>query len=96
MPKVEGTYIPARVRGIPCTVRVDSYTPATPGRTWGPPERCYPDEPSDCSFTVCDQRHRPAPWLERKMTEDDYWDINVRIDDEYQRRKDLFDAHWYG
>lgn len=96
MPTVEGAYIDARVCGIPCTVRVDGYSPALPGRTWGPPDRCYPDEPAWCSFTVCDQRRRPAPWLERKMTEDDICDIEVRIDDEYQRRKALFDAHWYG
>lgn len=29
------------------------YTPATPGRTSGPPENCYPDEPDEIELTDC-------------------------------------------
>lgn len=28
------------------------YTPGTPGRTYGPPENCYPDEPADVEYDV--------------------------------------------
>lgn len=60
--------IEACIQGIPCLIDVTHYAPATPGRLWGPPENCYPDEPEEIDFTVCDRRGRPAPWLERKMT----------------------------
>jgi hypothetical protein len=33
----------------------------------------------ECEFTVCDRRGRPAPWLERKMTQDDRDEIERLI-----------------
>jgi hypothetical protein len=58
-----------RVCGIPAIARVTHYRPGDPGRTWGPPERCYPPEPAELEWVVLDRRGRPAPWLERKLTD---------------------------
>ena len=31
-----------------CGAEIDvTYTPASPGRTYGPPERCFPDDPDE-------------------------------------------------
>jgi hypothetical protein len=29
-----------------------SYSPGTPGKFYGPPENCYPDEPAECEVEV--------------------------------------------
>lgn len=63
--------ISTRIAGIPCQIEVTHYIPHQPGRTYGPPEHCYPDEPAEISFDVYDKRGYPATWLERKMTERD-------------------------
>jgi hypothetical protein len=67
--------IEARIAGIPCLIEVTHYRPFMPGRTWSTPENCYPDELEEIDFEVRDQRGRPAPWLERKMTERDRAEI---------------------
>lgn len=36
-------------------VHVKRFTPASPGRTWGPPEHCYPPTGSEADFDlVCE------------------------------------------
>lgn len=37
--------------GLTFEAEVD-YTPGTPGRYYGPPENCYPDEPSETEITA--------------------------------------------
>ena len=64
-----------RICGIPAQVEVTSYSPATPARTWGPPELCYPAEDEEIEIEVLDRRGRPAPWLQRKMSDDDYSEV---------------------
>lgn len=39
-----------QVLGLSFEAEID-YTPGTPGRYSGPPEKCYPDEPSEIEFT---------------------------------------------
>jgi len=63
--------IETRVAGIPCWARLTHYHPGDPGRTYGPPEDCWPPEPAEMDWTILDGRGRPAPWLERKMTDQD-------------------------
>lgn len=68
--------IPHRVAGIPCQVRVlwaEAYRPAY---LWGPPERCYPAEGPECEWEITDRRGRHAPWLEKKLTDQDRRLIN--------------------
>lgn len=66
-----------RVAGIPCLIAVESWEPYVPARTSGPPEHCYPAEGGCGEWRVLDRRGRPAPWLERKLTEAE----RARIDD---------------
>ena len=65
------TTIETSVAGIPCQARMTYYAPADPGRTYGPPEDCWPPEPAVVDFDVLDRRGRAAPWLERKLSVDD-------------------------
>jgi hypothetical protein len=34
------------------TIVVHEYRPAIPGRTYGPPEDCYPEDPAELDYTV--------------------------------------------
>lgn len=60
--------IEVRVCGIPAIARVTFYRPGSPGCLSGPPDRCYPPEPEELEYELLDRRGRPAPWLERKLT----------------------------
>jgi hypothetical protein len=71
--------IEARIAGIPCLIEVTHYAARVPGRYSGPPERCCPDEPEEVEFEVRDRRGRPAPWLARKMDEDDRAEVERLI-----------------
>lgn len=63
--------IESRVCGIPCIISVDRIEPFTPGRFFGPPELCFPDEGGEIEWTLLDRRGRRAGWLERKMNDRD-------------------------
>lgn len=64
------TQIETRIAGIPCIVKIDSLFVQKPmGPTADSDWDCYGY--TDLEYTVCDRRGRPAPWLERKMTEKD-------------------------
>lgn len=63
--------IEARVCGIPCIIDVTYYEPVRPGRYFGCPEDCYPDEGGESEWVLLDRRGRRAEWLERKMTDRD-------------------------
>lgn len=69
-----------KVSGIPCICEVLHYRRAVPGKFSGPAEDCYPDEPSEFQFRLLDRKRNPAPWLEKKLTEDD----NSRLEDEWE------------
>lgn len=60
-----------RVCGIPCIVRVTYWEAYLPAKVFGPPESCYPAEGGEGDWEILDTRGRPAPWLERKMTDRD-------------------------
>jgi len=73
--------IDARIAGIPCLIEVDSCTIVPP---WKGPASTAPSDLdyygySEIEFTVCDRRGRPAPWLERKMSEQDRIAIEEEI-----------------
>jgi hypothetical protein len=67
-----------KVCGIPCLVQITAWEKHRPGRIYGPPEHCYPDEGGYGTWELLDRRGRPAPWLEKKLTDKE---IN-RIEDE--------------
>lgn len=59
-----------RIAGIPCLVALVSYSPYRDNRR-GHPDTWLPDDPEEIEFEVCDRNGRPAPWLERKLTEEE-------------------------
>lgn len=61
-----------RIQGIPCQVDVTYLEPLTPGRYFGPPEMCYPDEGGYVEYDILDRKGYKASWLEAKMTPDDH------------------------
>ena len=63
--------IHARVAGIPALISVTAYSPGRPARLWGHPDSWAPPEYAEIEFQILDRRGRPAPWLERKLTDAD-------------------------
>ena len=60
--------VATRCAGIPCIARVTHYHRQ---RALGPSadSDCDAARYEEISFALCDQRGRPAPWLERKLSE---------------------------
>lgn len=75
------TEIETRIAGIPCRIGVTEWEKYRPGRSSGPVESCYEDEGGCGCWEVLDRRGRPAPWLERKMTEQDESRIECELFD---------------
>jgi hypothetical protein len=73
------TKIEATVCGIPCLVGVTYWEPYQRGRYCGPPEKCYPPEGGRGEWKILDRKGRPAPWLERKMTDQDRDMVNEEV-----------------
>lgn len=65
------TTINTTVAGIPCIASLTDFVPGQEGITIGPIERCCPHEDPEIYFQILDRRGRPAPWLERKLTDDE-------------------------
>ena len=72
--------IQTRVAGIPATVRVLSYRPGYPGYFYGPPELCEPSYPAEMELEICDRRGRPAPWLLKKMTDQEWARLETEVE----------------
>lgn len=70
-----------RVAGIPCIINVLWWDRFRPGFVSGPPELCYPDEGGEGEWEVLDRRGRSAPWLERKLTDEERERINALVYD---------------
>lgn len=70
--------INARIQGIPCLIDVINYECAPALGPWADNDMdCYGY--AEIDFEVCDRRGRPAPWLERKMTDSDVTEIEALI-----------------
>ena len=80
--------IEARVAGIPCIIGVIDWEAYVPAFTSGPPDRCYPSEGGCGSWDVLDRRGRPAPWLERKLTDSDRDRIEQEVFDHMEGGND--------
>jgi hypothetical protein len=65
--------IETRVAGIPCLARVIHCDIQAPWR--GSAHSCESDMDfygyAECEFEILDRKGRPAPWLERKLTDKD-------------------------
>jgi len=76
-----------RVAGIPCLIVVTYWEPYVPAQISGPPEYCYPAEGGCGEWEVRDRRGRPAPWLERKLTEAERERIDQAVFDHMEDRR---------
>ena len=62
-----------RISGIPCQVAVYCTAPPEPMRVYGPNmEDASPAEPGEYEIEVFDRKGYKAPWLARKLSEDDF------------------------
>ena len=78
--KVHGQgHVDVFVAGIPARAVVLSYFAGRPARTYGPPERCSPEEYPEIEYEICDRRGYAAPWLERKLTKSDRDDLDREV-----------------
>ena len=79
----EDMEIETRVAGIPCIARVTHYFRQAPlGPMADSDWDCYGY--TNCEFDILDRRGRPAPWLERKATDDDRQRIEQEITDQLE------------
>lgn len=73
--------VQTRVAGIPCIARVTHFYRQSPWR--GGAQSCPSDMDwygfTECEFQILDRRGRPAPWLERKLTDDEVARIEEEI-----------------
>jgi len=78
------------IAGIPCQVGdIEVRGSYCPAKVNADPDDCYEAEYPEVSFVVQDQRGRPAPWLERKMTDEDLARITGEILEELE--EDAYD-----
>jgi hypothetical protein len=68
-----------KVAGIPCTIDVHLATRVNGSHSYSAASDFDFHGYTEFQYTVCDQRGRPAPWLEKKMTKAD----EERIESEY-------------
>lgn len=71
--------IETRVAGIPCIVGVTYFESVGGSFSYHADSDLDYYGYTECEFTVCDRRGRPAPWLERKLTAEDTSRIESEI-----------------
>ena len=71
--------IESSVAGIPCIIGVTEYECVKGSYSYHAASDWDYHGYTDCSFEVCDRRGRPAPWLERKLTDKDSSRIESEI-----------------
>jgi hypothetical protein len=64
-----------RVQGIPCVCQVNSFDRGEPVFLGHTPDGAEEAVGAEMDLTVCDRRGRPAPWLEAKMKEKDWFEL---------------------
>lgn len=69
----------SHIQGIPCQIKVVYWEPFVPGRFSGPPEQCYPDEGGYGEWEVLDRKGRKAPWLEKRLNEQETQRIETEM-----------------
>ena len=72
----------AKIQGIPCQVRVLQFSHQKPLGPWCDSDwDCYGY--TEIDFEVLDRRGYSAPWLTKKMTQDDVRNIEMEIQDRF-------------
>lgn len=60
------------IAGIPCFIgEIEINGSYSPAKVNADPDSCYDAEYPEVAYQVQDRRGRPAPWLERKLTDAD-------------------------
>ena len=71
----------SRVAGIPCIIGVTHYVRVKGSHSYNAASDMDYYGYTECDFVVLDRRGRPAPWLERKLTDSIQSDIEQEIAD---------------
>ena len=71
--------IETTIAGQHCRARVTYWFPGDPGKTWGPPEHCWPPEPPEIDFVILDERGIPSPSLKNQLDEEELEEIEFRL-----------------
>ena len=79
-----------QINGIPCYCRVDRYSPGAPAISTGPMENADPGYDEEMDYTILDQHHRIATWLQKQVTDKD----DERLREEYHCTV-LENKHYY-
>jgi len=83
------TEIDVRVCGIPAIARVLHYRPYEPAYRRGHPDNWEPASPPEIDFEILDRRGRPAPWLDRKLTNEDRARLERELIEYLEAEEDL-------
>jgi len=83
-------YVDVIARGIPCLARIDRQIYVKPWR--GDPRECPSDLDyygySELEYILCDRNGREASWIDAKMTDKDWEDVETQVREELFRSRD--------
>lgn len=74
--------IESRISGIPCLIDVHSFKKIKGSHSYNAPSDFDYYGYTEMDYTICDRNGRPAPWLERKITDTDRERIEIAIEEE--------------
>jgi hypothetical protein len=57
--------------GLPCIAEVTHCSPGCASKVNADPDDCYESEAPEIEFRLLTMKGKPAPWLEKLMTQDD-------------------------
>lgn len=69
------TIIQTRLAGIPCQIAVSNFKRVKGSYSYNAPSDLDYTGYTEYDYEVLDRRGRPAPWLEKKVTEDEICDV---------------------
>lgn len=70
--------------GLPCQIGVHTYRVVRGSFAYNAPSDLDYNGYTDIEYDILDRRGRPAAWIERRLTRQDYLDIEQLIADYYQ------------
>lgn len=77
--------------GIPCIIRVTSWEGYQPAIIRADPGNSHPPEGGEGEWEILDRRGRPAPWLEKKLTDKERSRISEEIFNHMENHDDYDD-----
>jgi len=72
-------HLASQIAGIPCLIQIDRCMVVSGSYDYNAASDFDYYGYKEIEFTVLDRRGRPAPWLERKLTDDDTDRIETQI-----------------